>query len=1272
MMPAVAAGGWWDDCLGMQGQKAAASLRHSLQAPLGEVSPELSGSAPSAHSRSRPGGGSSAAMAAVGLAAATAGKVAASAALMAQTQGHLSSPRATPRKTSGEAPMSSAYPQSPQSMPQRFASDTAASQLQPVEAIPWGVPTPPRSRSPCSAATLATAEAAMSLLTVASALGQAKSAHPPSGAPPIGSPLHPSSVSIRSGPPRSMGGSVIVQAGGSVSTPSLPVAASLSPSPRVVQVEVPVEALDSKTLAAPASFSSQLLRSPLVRVASAGNSAVHSPAPPQLVRVPSAGHSVTDSLLPLSQMVRASSVGNPVAVNAPTLQTVRTSSVGNSVVVSASPRPQAVTVSHAENCVAESPALQTVRVLSSAASYRTSSTPPPSQTAAPVAPPISSLLQATASTSEDSEWSPRNTVWKRYFSPASATLLKEEPLPSSRISSTFVSPRLGITSRPDGVACANAEDAPEKREDESSSAQAPTVPSPSMPRLGTSVESSFEMTSGKISPGLTSTGYFSPGVYPTNSEPSKQKTVEGFLLQPPPLDFGSSSALRSSMEALRNAKVASESARKTWSGRRSASRQNSGGGLQGSLVEDSGPEQEPSPSMQCLRDVVPMTATNPPLAHERVQPLSRNNDLDSSVGSGAPLKPTPPSKVLEQLEPVIPRRNDPSIVNANGSGSGPAVVSERRRASPPRTPPPELCDTSGQGGAGMSASSSASGSSLRRLVGQYGAPLLEQSPQHFPTAPTSATASSAPSRQLSISQLAEAAVLKAPSAPPSRQRSRMSEQEVSTGGPPSRQRSRPNEFEDPLPPLVSSSERGSSSSAPRLATAGRADRSRNYGGSAQIATASSEEYRVSPLLAFKEQAAAVATVVSESKEGTEKAAEVMKQAAAAVQPRSFTELRTMRQPSKAVEQVIEAVAALFGLPDERWASLRRRFDNSLLGRIASFDLASASRVPPNRVDRFMQLIFERPAFTDTAFANKFPMVAPLQRWCLSVGDLLSRLHGDAIDEEEQPSGEMLTSSISVPIPMELHADVHQAPSQIDACSSASDFAYEEASQAPLCNSAVAIVVANDEVATTPRSAISAGVRSGFSADMRSGVSVDLSYTVPLGNGGPAIEVADVRTADMGDPSVPLPPARSLPPAEAPVGHVAGLQVEPNLWALSEADLVSVRDLTISRKGVGRVTFHGETDCRGLLRELHHLLIIDQGEVVVYPDASLKPPVGQGLNKPASVTLFGCMPKSKQRFADPEAKERYRQRVAKMTQEKGATFEDYNCEDGTWKFHVTHF
>lgn len=164
-------------------------------------------------------------------------------------------------------------------------------------------------------------------------------------------------------------------------------------------------------------------------------------------------------------------------------------------------------------------------------------------------------------------------------------------------------------------------------------------------------------------------------------------------------------------------------------------------------------------------------------------------------------------------------------------------------------------------------------------------------------------------------------------------------------------------------------------------------------------------------------------------------------------------------------------------------------------------------------------------------------------------------------------------------------------------------------------------------------------------------------------------------------------AGSLPPAageEQPSGSsrgsgstrpfvdLDGLIVTPPLWELTEEQLAHVENLVVAREGIGSVTFHGMTDCRGLLAQLPRLVVVQRGEVAVYPDPSTKPPVGHGLNKPASIILLGCMPKSISRLTDIRARERYRQRVAKMTEEKGAIFEDYDCQEGTWRFRVTHF
>jgi len=132
-----------------------------------------------------------------------------------------------------------------------------------------------------------------------------------------------------------------------------------------------------------------------------------------------------------------------------------------------------------------------------------------------------------------------------------------------------------------------------------------------------------------------------------------------------------------------------------------------------------------------------------------------------------------------------------------------------------------------------------------------------------------------------------------------------------------------------------------------------------------------------------------------------------------------------------------------------------------------------------------------------------------------------------------------------------------------------------------------------------------------------------------------------------------------------------LVIEPDLGALGPLELRCVRDLTISREGVGRITFPGETDCLGL--DLERLVRMEVGEVLVYPETGFKPPVGEGLNKPAVVTMHQCYPPNSGRMLqDPKAQERYKRKIKQMTEEKQATFIDYDCITGVWEFSVDHF
>jgi len=140
---------------------------------------------------------------------------------------------------------------------------------------------------------------------------------------------------------------------------------------------------------------------------------------------------------------------------------------------------------------------------------------------------------------------------------------------------------------------------------------------------------------------------------------------------------------------------------------------------------------------------------------------------------------------------------------------------------------------------------------------------------------------------------------------------------------------------------------------------------------------------------------------------------------------------------------------------------------------------------------------------------------------------------------------------------------------------------------------------------------------------------------------------------------------------APRPELGGLIVDPDLWVLNDDELAHVHELCVRREGVGSVTFHGEMDCRDILEQLTQAVVLNPGEVVVYPDQGMKPPAGQGLNRPASIVLYGCLPKA-QTFRDRTARERYKKRVRHMTESKGAEFIDYDCDQGIWEFRVAHF
>nr|CAI5817793.1 unnamed protein product [Callosobruchus analis] len=162
-----------------------------------------------------------------------------------------------------------------------------------------------------------------------------------------------------------------------------------------------------------------------------------------------------------------------------------------------------------------------------------------------------------------------------------------------------------------------------------------------------------------------------------------------------------------------------------------------------------------------------------------------------------------------------------------------------------------------------------------------------------------------------------------------------------------------------------------------------------------------------------------------------------------------------------------------------------------------------------------------------------------------------------------------------------------------------------------------------------------------------------------------------------------PPTSAQPP---PKDHPCGIVcTRPEYYTLPSLDELSnfmdengrciTKGFTIGRKGYGNVYFPDEMDITGL--NIDELVHFRYREINVYPDDSKKPPVGEGLNRRAQVTLDNVYPRklgTNTLIKDVEEllQMNFAEKLRKVTMKKGAKFVDYRPETGSWVFKVDHF
>lgn len=320
-----------------------------------------------------------------------------------------------------------------------------------------------------------------------------------------------------------------------------------------------------------------------------------------------------------------------------------------------------------------------------------------------------------------------------------------------------------------------------------------------------------------------------------------------------------------------------------------------------------------------------------------------------------------------------------------------------------------------------------------------------------------------------------------------------------------------------------------------------------------------------------------------------------------------------RDPPEQAKKVLEATATLLDAPSKTWPDLRKLLQPNLVEKLrgANLEGGSGSDVRLRKVSK----LIASANFKEDILREKCAPAVPLARWC-------------------RAAAAVLDGKAAAP----LQADVDVVPD----CVSVS-------------------FLSGDSVAIPGCSA------GALAKDVRLG----LAAIRPL----PAYAVYELLSDDRVLLDSEQLPGISVTAVVKDRAAEAGLLITPNLAELGPDDLGQVSELTVLKEDVGSITFHGMTDCTGL--DVVKLVHLDCGEVLVYPEPGSKPPVGQGLNKPATVTMYQCWPPNHPDqldglLQDPEAQDRYKRKIQKMTEEKRATFVDYNCNTGIWRFKVEHF
>ncbi|KAI9806069.1 MAG: hypothetical protein M1833_004476 [Piccolia ochrophora] len=115
---------------------------------------------------------------------------------------------------------------------------------------------------------------------------------------------------------------------------------------------------------------------------------------------------------------------------------------------------------------------------------------------------------------------------------------------------------------------------------------------------------------------------------------------------------------------------------------------------------------------------------------------------------------------------------------------------------------------------------------------------------------------------------------------------------------------------------------------------------------------------------------------------------------------------------------------------------------------------------------------------------------------------------------------------------------------------------------------------------------------------------------------------------------------------------------------------------VGRHGCGYVEFLVPVDLTSVDLDIlyDNIVQISTRHCTVYPNSSMKPAVGQGLNVPSQITLQNSWPRARggREFIYDTSGPKFDRHLDRLQKSAGTHFKEYNKDTGTWVFTVDHF